>query len=88
MNLIERLESMANWAARGREIYGVRPDVLSEADARSSEAIETVRAMQEALYKLEEAAQDSNDAQYGTLSTRFVLDLIQTPLRRTEGNAG
>lgn len=86
-NLIEVLERMSEQAQNDRARWMTKGGRIDESEA-CREAIETVRAMQEALYRLEEAAQDSNDAQYGTLSTRFVLDMIQPHLRRAEGNAG
>jgi hypothetical protein len=48
---------------------------------RTPESYENeIRILREAVYKLIEASETSNDCQYGTLSTSFVCDILNEAL--------
>lgn len=80
MNLIEQLEAMARHAEYWRRVLD--PGVAAEMDAEADrEAIETVRAMQEALQEiLRVHANDNNRPEAFYIAARA--------LRPAEGNAG
>jgi hypothetical protein len=83
MNLIEQLETMARHAEYWRRAADLG---AAEMDAQADhEAIETVRAMQEAL----RLAVEHFDTIYPTArGDDFLVDTCVEALRRAEGNAG
>ena len=56
----------------------------SDADAR---LIASAPELLEALYRLLDAADDSDGAQYGTLSTTFVRQIARAAIAKAEGRA-
>jgi DNA-binding GntR family transcriptional regulator len=61
----------------GRGVIAVTTDANARLIAAAPELLE-------ALQKLVEKADDSDDAQYGTLSTSFVRDLARAAIKKAE----
>jgi ribosomal protein L11 len=65
----------------------VRQLTIENARLKAELALAAAPDLLEALQKLEEASDDSDGCQYGTLSTSFVRDIARAAIAKAEGRS-